>query len=76
MARISVQGVQIRYATADPKRQTIPWVEYRNRNTSELRTYLAQDAKPNLCGSCHNTTCSASTATTARRTCSSCRSAP
>jgi NapC/NirT cytochrome c family, N-terminal region len=57
-------GVEIRYAAADPKRQTIPWVQYRNRNTNDFRTYLAQDAKPesvrNLpqfdmqCVDCHN----------------------
>src|SRR5437867_10884979 len=57
-------GIEIRYATADPKRQTIPWVQYRNRDTKATRTYLAQDAKPesvsNLpqfdmqCVDCHN----------------------
>jgi NapC/NirT cytochrome c family protein len=34
-------GVEIRYAAADPKRQTIPWVEYRNQHTAEIRTFLA-----------------------------------
>src|SRR5262245_38819017 len=55
-------GIAIRYATADTKRQTIPWVEYRTRN--ESRTYVAQDAKPDAiqglpkfemeCVDCHN----------------------
>ena len=57
-------GVEIRYAAADLKRQTIPLVQYRNRNSNESRTYLAQDATPesvrNLpqfdmqCVDCHN----------------------
>lgn len=38
-------GVQIRYAAADSKRQTIPWVEYRNQNTGETSTFAAADAK-------------------------------
>jgi nitrate/TMAO reductase-like tetraheme cytochrome c subunit len=55
-------GIAIRYTTADAKRQTIPWVEYRTRN--ESRTYVAQDAKleaiqglPKFdmeCVDCHN----------------------
>lgn len=57
-------GVHIRYAAADKKRQTIPWVEYRNRQTGAARTYLASDAKPDSistmpkydmqCVDCHN----------------------
>jgi nitrate/TMAO reductase-like tetraheme cytochrome c subunit len=57
-------GVQIRYAAADKKRQTIPWVEYRNTDTGVTRTYLAGDAKPDAtksasvfemqCVDCHN----------------------
>ena len=57
-------GVHIRYAAADKKRQNIPWVEYRNSNTGETRTYLASEAKPNSiaslptfefqCVDCHN----------------------
>jgi hypothetical protein len=57
-------GVQIRYATADKKRQTIPWVEYRNQQTGVARTYLANDAKADSvsamakyemqCVDCHN----------------------
>jgi hypothetical protein len=57
-------GVEIRYRAADAKRQTIPWVSYRNRNTNASRTYLAQDAAPESieslpqfamqCVDCHN----------------------
>jgi hypothetical protein len=38
-------GVHIRYAASDKKRQTIPWVEYRNTETSVTRSYLASGAK-------------------------------
>jgi hypothetical protein len=34
-------GFEIRYAAADSKRQTIPWVERRNTQTRETKTYLA-----------------------------------
>lgn len=57
-------GVRIRYAASDKKRQTIPWVEYRNTETGVTRTYLAGDAKPASvsslptfemqCVDCHN----------------------
>ncbi len=57
-------GIEIHYRAADPKRQNIPWVEYRNKNTGESTTYLAQDAKANAvrslprfemqCTDCHN----------------------
>jgi nitrate/TMAO reductase-like tetraheme cytochrome c subunit len=57
-------GVRIRYAASDNKRQTIPWIEYRNAETHITRTYLAGDAKPESVGSlatfdmqcvdCHN----------------------
>ena len=57
-------GVQIRYAAADKKRQTIPWVEYANTEAHVTRTYLATDAKANAmndltkfemqCVDCHN----------------------
>jgi hypothetical protein len=56
--------VRIRYAAADAKRQTIPWVEYRNERTGTVRTYLAGDAKADeavklptyemQCVDCHN----------------------
>jgi hypothetical protein len=55
-------GVQVRYAAADKKRQTIPWVEYQSAGVT--RTYLAGDAKPDSiralptfemqCVDCHN----------------------
>ena len=57
-------GVEIHYAAADAKRQTIPWVEYRNRNTGEVLTFLADGSTAqsvaNLprhemqCVDCHN----------------------
>ena len=57
-------GVEIHYAAADPKRQTIPWVEYRNRNTGETRTFLADGSTAQFvaslprhemqCVDCHN----------------------
>jgi len=57
-------GVHMRYAAADRKRQTIPWVEYRNDNTGVTRQYLSSDAKPGSvaslrkydmqCVDCHN----------------------
>jgi nitrate/TMAO reductase-like tetraheme cytochrome c subunit len=57
-------GVEIHYAASDTARQTIPWVEYRNRNTGEVRTFLAQDSTTKSvsglarhqmqCVDCHN----------------------
>jgi hypothetical protein len=57
-------GVHMRYAAADRKRQTIPWVEYQNSSTGVKRTYLAGDAKADAvasmptfdmqCVDCHN----------------------
>lgn len=57
-------GVEILYAAADPKRQTIPWVEYRNRKNGESRTFLADgstaqsvESLPRYqmqCVDCHN----------------------
>ena len=57
-------GVEIYYAAADAKRQDIPWVEYRNSNTSETQTFIADGATEqsvaNLpryrmqCVDCHN----------------------
>ena len=57
-------GVEIRFAAADKKRQTIPWVEYRNTTTGESRTYLASGTTPDSikkfpiyqmqCVDCHN----------------------
>jgi len=57
-------GVEIHYAAKDAKRQTIPWVEYRNRNTGEIETFLADGSTAQSVGSlphyqmecvdCHN----------------------
>ena len=57
-------GVEIRYAAIDPARQTIPWVEYRNRNTGEIQTFLASGSTAQSvsglprhqmqCVDCHN----------------------
>jgi hypothetical protein len=57
-------GVQIRYSATDPKRQTIPWVEYKNANSGATRTYTSADAtagstpsQPTFemeCADCHN----------------------
>jgi hypothetical protein len=57
-------GVRIRYAAADKKRQTIPWVEYTNTQTGVSRSYLANgstaDSVRSLpafqmqCVDCHN----------------------
>ena len=56
-------GVAIRYAAADKKRQTIPWVEYHDASGA-TRTYLTSDVKPDQaaampkfsmeCVDCHN----------------------
>ena len=57
-------GIQIRYAAADTRRQTLPWVEYRNDVTGVSRTYLAAEATAESvkgrpvhtmqCVDCHN----------------------
>ena len=57
-------GVEIRYAAADAKRQDIPWVEYKNEQKGESRTYLGEKAKADevatlpkytmQCVDCHN----------------------
>jgi nitrate/TMAO reductase-like tetraheme cytochrome c subunit len=56
--------VEIHYAAADAKRQTIPWVEYRNRNTGETQSFLADGSTAQSvaslprhqmeCVDCHN----------------------
>ncbi len=54
-------GVQIRYAAADAKRQTIPWVEYKGAD-GKTQTFVAAgakgtDAMPKFemqCADCHN----------------------
>jgi hypothetical protein len=57
-------GIHTRYAANDAKRQTIPWVEYRNTTTGSTEVFLGegatQDAVDNLpkhemqCVDCHN----------------------
>jgi hypothetical protein len=57
-------GIHIRFAAADPARQTIPWVEYRNTKTGDTHTFVssdtAQDSAKALpkydmqCVDCHN----------------------
>ncbi len=57
-------GVQIRFAAADAKRQTIPWIEYRNTDKGEVRHFITPDAPPDSatalaqfdmeCVDCHN----------------------
>ncbi len=58
-------GVRIRFAAADPARKTIPWVEYRNTTTGDMRTFVSsekqadsgQKALPEFdmeCVDCHN----------------------
>ena len=54
-------GVHIRFSAADPTRQTIPVVEYRNELTGANRTYTAADPPGNplqkiemQCVDCHN----------------------
>jgi hypothetical protein len=58
------RGISIRYAPTDSTRQTIPWVEYKNSRTNEVRVYAAQgtnlEASEKLqryemqCVDCHN----------------------
>jgi len=57
-------GIHIRFAAADPSRQTIPWVEYRNATTGNVETFVASDSVPDTnrtapkydmqCVDCHN----------------------
>lgn len=57
-------GVHIRYAAADPKRQTIPWVEYRNTKAGTERIFVSPDSSHDpakelpkfemQCVDCHN----------------------
>jgi hypothetical protein len=56
-------GVRIRYAVSDKKRQTIPWVEYRN-SAGQVDTFIADGSQPGVernlptyemqCVDCHN----------------------
>src|SRR5206468_10082606 len=36
-------GVRIRFAAADPVRQTIPWVEYRNTSTGDIQIFVSSE---------------------------------
>ena len=57
-------GIHIRFAASDPERQTIPWIEYRNTQTGNARTFVSTDSKggsvdalPKFemqCVDCHN----------------------
>ena len=57
-------GIHIRFAAADAQRQGIPWVEYRDTQTGQTRTFLGEGVTPdsikNLpvyemqCVDCHN----------------------
>jgi formate-dependent nitrite reductase cytochrome c552 subunit len=57
-------GIHIRYAAADGKRQTIPWVEYRNESSGKTRIFASSDSTPDSvnalpkyemeCVDCHN----------------------
>ena len=57
-------GVHIRFAAADAKRQTIPWVEYQNTTTGASQTFLSDGSSPDSvkglpkyemqCVDCHN----------------------
>lgn len=56
-------GIHIRFAAADPGRQAIPWVEYRNA-TGKIETFVISDSVPETsrtapkydmqCVDCHN----------------------
>jgi hypothetical protein len=58
------RGVETSYVASDARRQTIPWVEHRNRNSGEMKTFLADNSTAqsvaNLpryrmqCVDCHN----------------------
>ena len=57
-------GIHIRFSAADPARQTIPWVEYRNTETGDSRNFAAADPPSDSakdlptyemqCVDCHN----------------------
>ena len=42
-------GVEIHYAAKDSQRQTIPWVEYRNRSTGETHNISRGWLNPSVC---------------------------
>jgi nitrate/TMAO reductase-like tetraheme cytochrome c subunit len=39
-------GVHIRFAAANPARQSIPWIEYRNDSTNQTRTFISSGSDP------------------------------
>jgi nitrate/TMAO reductase-like tetraheme cytochrome c subunit len=57
-------GISIRFAASDSKRQTIPWVAYRNSRTGEIETFVSEGSTPDAikalpiyemqCVDCHN----------------------
>jgi len=57
-------GVHIHFAPADAARQNIPWVEYNNTNTCDVRTFVSSEKQPDPatllpkiemeCVDCHN----------------------
>jgi nitrate/TMAO reductase-like tetraheme cytochrome c subunit len=57
-------GIHIRFVATDAKRQTIPWVEYRDTNAGTVRVFASQDSSPDTaknlpkydmqCVDCHN----------------------
>lgn len=57
-------GIHVRFAAADPARQSIPWVEYRNTTTGSVQTFDSSGAGPDSaralpkydmqCVDCHN----------------------
>jgi nitrate/TMAO reductase-like tetraheme cytochrome c subunit len=57
-------GISIRFAAADSKRQTIPWVEYRNTTTGKVEVFVSEGVTPDSikalpiyemqCVDCHN----------------------
>ena len=57
-------GIHIRFTATDTKRQTIPWVEYRDTKAGIIRLFSSQDSPPDAatslskyemqCVDCHN----------------------
>jgi len=56
-------GIHIRFAAADPARQTIPWVEVRNQRTGTVRSFSTEEGGDSAkglpiyemqCVDCHN----------------------
>jgi nitrate/TMAO reductase-like tetraheme cytochrome c subunit len=57
-------GIVIRFAAADPKRQEIPWVEYKTTADGRVKTFSAENVTPDAikklpvhemqCVDCHN----------------------